>query len=321
MSWPPIRHGSRVRPQHPEQYLHQRGLARAVHPDQRVDLAGPDLQLEVVHSDAAAVRPAHRVEEHSLGGGLEHGRLAIDRPERSDPTARRPDFPALPSHSLVLPPRNGAETVGAGAVRVDRAYARRRAVRRQGLPIQPLACADRPALGCDRRRRTGRGREQEEDIMSDERVGADAGPNDEVVTEFDQTNGQADGLDGDDGGELQPADDRSLMDEILRGVDDDPSRRRRLEPQLVQRRGQAVTSDPRDARPSVGRRRARPSPRCRRSRRACQGRCRRRRQRRGRGSACRFRSGGQPLEPRPRRRREGRSRPRLTVPVERDRRA
>ncbi|WP_345762593.1 hypothetical protein [Diaminobutyricibacter sp. McL0608] len=57
--------------------------------------------------------------------------------------------------------------------------------------------------------------------MSDERVGADAGSNDEVVTEFDQTNGQAEGLDGNDGGELQPADDRSLMGDILRGVDDD----------------------------------------------------------------------------------------------------
>ena len=57
--------------------------------------------------------------------------------------------------------------------------------------------------------------------MSDERVGAGAGGDDEVVTEFDQTNGQAEGLDGDDGGELQPDDNRSLMDDILRGVDDD----------------------------------------------------------------------------------------------------
>jgi hypothetical protein len=57
--------------------------------------------------------------------------------------------------------------------------------------------------------------------MSDERVGAEPTPN-EVVTEFDQTNGQADGLDGDDGGELDTEQNRSLMGDILRDVDGEP---------------------------------------------------------------------------------------------------
>jgi hypothetical protein len=57
--------------------------------------------------------------------------------------------------------------------------------------------------------------------MGDEKyTGGDSAGRADVVSEFDQTNGLADGLDGDDGGELKPAERDSVFEEAMRSIDD-----------------------------------------------------------------------------------------------------
>ncbi|BDZ55241.1 hypothetical protein GCM10025870_23140 [Agromyces marinus] len=65
-------HGARVGAEHADEQPHERGLARAVQADERVDLAGGDVEVDAVEAGSAA-------ECAREGAGLEAGRAGHAR--------------------------------------------------------------------------------------------------------------------------------------------------------------------------------------------------------------------------------------------------